>query len=226
MPLLSSVSSFLVQYGKFFGMAGTIITILAVIIPGLSYTGKQDERYSVFNHYISELGEVGVSRRAWAFNAGLIVAGAALLPFLLGLGLILEGVWSKLGMLAGVWASASLLLVGVFPMNNLKPHSMAAMNYFRGGLVTILLFSIAIFIQPADRQVITPWANIFGMVSIAAYAAFLILIGRISTSGEEEKALDPLQVPQRPSFMILPAVEWAVFFSSILWFLGVALLIH
>jgi len=139
---------------RYCGMAGCVLIALVVIWSALGYRGKRQETYSPFNHFISELGEVGVSRRAWAFNIGLIASGALLLPFMIGLGITLDTVWGKLGILAGLWSAISIILVGAFPMSNITPHIRAAVSYFRGGLVTVFFFGIAILAQPAGRQAI------------------------------------------------------------------------
>ena len=76
----------LMETFRYCGMAGCVLLAIAVTWTALSYRGKRQETYSPFNHFISELGEVGVSRQAWVFNAGLIASGILLLPFMIGLG--------------------------------------------------------------------------------------------------------------------------------------------
>jgi hypothetical membrane protein len=210
---------------RYFGMAGSILVTLAVTVATLGYRGKRQEPYSVFNHFISELGEVGVSRRAWVFNAGLILSGILLIPFMIGLGMALETVWAKLGILAGLWAAISVTLVGVYPMNNLKPHARAAISYFRGGLVTVLVFGIAILAQPVEHTIIPQYANLFSVLAVIAYASFLILMGNRDVSSQTKSILNPENTPTRPRFWLFPALEWAVFFSTILWFFSIALII-
>ena len=129
-------------------LAGALSAILGSIIAGLAYRGKQGEAYSLLNHFISELGEVGVSRLAWVFNLGLMISGLCLIPASVSLGLLLPGVWSKLGMAAGIVTAVSIGLVGVFPMNKRTPHIRAAVTYFRIGLLMIGLFTAAIALQP------------------------------------------------------------------------------
>lgn len=220
-PLLS----FLVSFFKYFGLAGTVIILLAVIYSALGYQGRRQERYSLLNHFISELGEVGVSARAWVFNGAMIAAGLLLIPFIIGLGLVLGNVWGILSILAGLWAAISCSLVGVFPMNNLGPHSKAAISYFRGGLVMVVLFAVAIWLQPAGEVAVAGYANIFSLLAVAAYATFLVLLGRKPAKTEEAApSFDPAAIPERPRFWLLPALEWAVFFSTVLWLFGVAML--
>ena len=124
-----------------FGLLGCMVITMAIAGTALAYRGIKGQRYSFLNHYISELGEVGVSRKARLFNSGMILTGLFFMPFTLGLGLTLGRLWGFLGTLAGLWTGIACLLVGVYPMNNLTPHSRVATAYFRGGLATVLFFS-------------------------------------------------------------------------------------
>ncbi len=128
------------------------MVILAVFYPALVYRGKLGERYSLLNHFISELGEVGVSRAAWFFNAGLLLGGLVFLPYIIGLGISFGSLFGWLGTAAGIIAVLGVAAVGVFPMNNLKPHTIAAMTYFRAGLVMVFFFGLAILFQPAGKS--------------------------------------------------------------------------
>jgi len=188
----------------------------------LVYSGKRNERYSIFNHFISELGEVGISRAAPIFNGGLIAGSLIILPFVIGLGLAIENTWAKLGMLAGIWSTVSCSLVGVFPMNNEEPHRKVSTSFFRSGLLYLLFFSLGIFFQPAGHIVIPRYAVIFGLVGMLCYSAFLYKMSKNSDSDQVSENLDPEVIPERPRFWVLATLEWSVFFSTIVWFLCVA----
>ena len=47
---------------RYFGIAGSLVIFLAVLRSMAAYAGKRREEYSLLNHFISELGEEGVSR--------------------------------------------------------------------------------------------------------------------------------------------------------------------
>lgn len=208
---------------KLAGITGSLLVMLASLAVALVYRGKKGERYSPFNHFISELGEVSVSRLAWLFNAGLIAGGAVLLPCCVGLGLLIPGAWSKLALLAGCVAAISMALVGVFPMNNLKPHTLVAMTYFRAGLVMVILFTLAIALQAPGQAVVPHAVNWAGMLAILAYGSFLSIMRTSARRGED--ILNPLQADARPRFWLLPAMEWAIFFTTVLWFLVVGIVL-
>jgi hypothetical membrane protein len=206
---------------RFFGCAGGLAIILGSLAAGFAYCGKLGQRYSPLNHFISELGEIGVSRLAWAFNGGLILGGLLFIPESIGLGLLIPGVWSKLGMLAGCITALAVSLVGVFPMNNISPHIKAAMTNFRFGLVMVVCFSIAIGF-PTQTAVLPPLPRLFGLAgipSILAYTYFLAYSKAMFASSTD--ALSPLS-KERPRVWRLAASEWAIFVTTIPWFIAVA----
>ena len=211
---------------RYFGVAGSLLIFLAVVVSMIGYVGRRREKYSILNHFISELGEVGVSRRAWVFNAGLVGGGAVFVPFMVGLGLAIDNLWAKLGLVAGLGAALAVLFVGLLPMNNLGPHTKAAMTFFRCGLATVALFTIGIFFQPAGQVVVPLWVNGLGAAAILAYASFLLLPVFQPVGDQVQNLLNPEAWPERPGFWLLAFLEWLVFFTTIGWFLGVALAVR
>lgn len=207
------------------GIAGTSIVILAILYSALVYRGNRGERFSLLNHYISELGEAGGSKGARIFNAGLVLGGLCLLPTIAWLGVLFRSLPGWLGMAAGAIASLSVTAVGFFPMNDLKSHRRAAMIFFRGGLAMVLFFGLAILLQPAERIVVPHAFNFVSLCAILAYSSFLALLTLRSKRSQTAEALDPQQAPERSRFWLLPTLEWAVFFTTIAWLSGVAFLI-
>lgn len=151
MEFLKSPHGFII-----FSIAGCFFAGAGSLVSGAAYRGKEGERYSPLNHFISELGEVGVSRRAWTFNIGFILSGLCLVLGSLSLGLMINTLLSKIAMGVGVISAFSLAMVGVFPMNKIKPHTIAAVTYFRSGLVMVILFSLAIGLQNSPEPVLSP----------------------------------------------------------------------
>ena len=206
-------------------MAGTGFNVLAIFLSALAFRGKQGERYSLLRYFISELGEIGVSRRARLFNLGLIVSGVLLLPFIVSLGFVFHSLLGWLGVAAGIVAALGVAAVGLFPMNDMHSHGIAAVTYFRAGLVMVLFFGLAILFQPAGRIVVPQAANLLSLLAFIAYASFLILMTPRKKPEQPEPSLDPGAVPERPRVWALALVEWAVFFSTILWLFGMALFV-
>jgi hypothetical membrane protein len=201
-------------------IAGASFAILGSVISWTAYRGRQGEAYSLLNHYISELGEVGVSRFAWAFNLGLILCGLCLLPATISLGLLLPGIWGTIGMLAGIISTISIALVGVFPMNNLTPHIRAAVTYFRLGLVMVFFFSLAIALQPGTAPLLPRLLSLAGLPAILAFSYFLFY-SRVSYA-MPQNPLAALEAA-RPRVWKIAVAEWAIFLTTIPWLLVIAL---
>ena len=211
---------------RFLGVAGTAVIALVILFAMMRYYGRRGERYSLLNHFISELGEVGVSPAARIFNGGLMVGGLLLVPFMVGLGMDVNSVWGWLGTLAGLTASFGVAAVGLYPMNKMTPHVRAAMTYFRSGLVMLLLYGLAILFRQGDEKMIPPGVILLGGLAFGCYAAFLIYPVRKPKSGEVRvsEILDPQSVKERPRVWPVAVLEWAVFFSTVLWIFGVAVM--
>jgi hypothetical membrane protein len=203
-------------------MAGTGVVVLAIVYAALGYRGKRSERFSLLNHFISELGEVGVSRGARVFNGGLILGGLLLVPFVIRLGVTLGSALGWIGAVFGVVASLGVTAVGVFPMNNLKPHGHAAMTFFRGGLVMVLAFGLAILFQPVEGVVVPRAASLLSLLAVLAFSSFLLLPRIKKPDMDPVDTLDPEMIPERPRFWALSFLEWLVFFATILWLFGMA----
>ncbi len=219
---MAEIGVFLETWYRLFGLMGCLVILVSIFVPAATYRGVAGERYSLLNHYISELGEVGVSRNAAWFNIGMMLTGLLFLEFTTGLGLALDNLWAWLGILAGLWTGVACFLVGVYPMNNLTPHSRVATAYFRGGLVTVLFFTLAIQLQTREPG-IPRWANLVGLAAVVSYAAFIILSGRQVPEDDEVQPDAGAVAKERPYFNLIPALEWLVFIATILWFLVIAL---
>ncbi len=198
------------------------VIVLAVLYAALRYRGKAGERYSPLNHFISELGEVGVSRGSWAFNGGLVITGLLLLPFVAHLGLVLGSVLGWIGAFFAGAASLGAAAVGVFPMNNLKPHVRAAMTYFYGGLAMVISIGVAILVQPAGGVSVQKIASLLSLPAALAFVSFLVLPPLASYGVDPVTMLDPSVRPERPRFWALPFMEWLVLFATIIWLFGMA----
>lgn len=205
---------------KILSIAGALIAVVGSLWTAVVYRGREAEAYSPLNHFISELGEVGISRSAWVFNLSLILTGLCLVPASISLGLMLTGLIAKIAMVAGVVCALSLSFVGVFPMNRLKPHGSAALTYFRAGLVMVFLFSLAVALQPDSQRELSPWYALAGLPAIMAFSTFLFLLK--DTSKHKDDPLSTVEV-KRPRIWRLAVVEWLIFFTILLWFLLISI---
>jgi len=207
---------------KLAGSIGVIIALIGVIVPSLVYRGTKGQKYSFLNHYISELGEVGVSRFAWVFNLGMILSGACIVIASLTLGLIMKGFWAKAGLVTGVATGIALSMVGVFPMNQMKNHSTAAIAFFRGGLLMVLFFSFAMGLQSGENPIVPRALGLVGLIPVLAFGVFLGLMRTVRN--ENHEALDTAEL-DRPRVWKFAVSEWSIFFSFILWIQVVSIVI-
>lgn len=207
---------------KYFGLIGVVIGLIGVIVPSLVYRGTKGEKYSFLNHYISELGETGVSKLAWVFNLGMILSGICIIVASLSLGLVLPGFWAKSGLVLGVASGAALSLVGVFPMNKMERHFKAAVAFFRGGLLMVLFFSLAIVLQSGENPLLPRELGLLGMIPVLAFGVFIGLMW--SVRNQDHEALDTAGL-ERPKVLKFAISEWSIYFSFVVWILVVALVL-
>lgn len=205
------------------GYITVFVTLLGVILPMAKYRGRDGEKYSFLNHFISELGERGVSGWAWIFNLCVIIAGVGVILCSISLGLGLPGFWAKLGMLFGVVTGVGLMMVGIFPMDNIKPHATAAVTFFRGGLLMVSAFSLAILFPQQNQAIIPRLYGLVGLIPFAAFSAFLVLLWNERDHVDQTLSPEGVRHPRVSKYTIS---EWVVFFSVILWVLVLSLAIR
>lgn len=203
-----------------FSLAGTLFAVTGSLIAAIFYRGKNGEPYSIFNHFISELGEKDVSRAAWSFNVGLVLSGVCLLPACISLGLLIPGAWAKIGMAFGIVSAVSLALVGVFPMNNITPHTRAAITYFRAGLGMVIFFTLAILLQAEIPLVLPRVYSLAGMPAIISFSTFLIYS---SVAFKKQDEINEGEEKPRPRFWGIAVSEWSIFLTTVPFFLLLAL---
>jgi len=206
---------------EIWGLAGSGILLACVLSSRIGYVGKAGESYSFLNHFISELGEVGVSHLAPLFNTGLILGGSVSIVFVVGLGMYVKNTAAKIAMGVGVFSGIAFILVGCFPMNNLHTHTIVATCFFVSGMLMVAIFSIAIAKQKEAK--IPRLFSIAGIVVVGVFIAFLVdshLMGHISGHG-------PLGViSTRPHIWWRTILEWGVFFAIVSWILLISICMY
>lgn len=205
---------------RFIGLIGVFFGLLGVVLPGVVYRGKDGEKFSFLNHFISELGERDVSRWAWIFNLSIFLSGLAVIIGTISLGFGLPGLWAKLGMLFGFVTGVGLMMVGIFPMDNIKPHTTAAVTFFRGGLLMVLAFSLAVLFPPQEQVLLSRFYGLVGLIPVAAFGYFLVLMWSVRDKIDQPLSTEEVQRPRVWKFAIS---EWAVYFSIIVWILVLSL---
>ena len=199
------------------GIEASMVMSIGSLVTALSYRGLKGERYSFLNHFISELGQTGVSNLAPLFNVSLMVAGLLILLFMVGLGLYIKSAWGNIVVVLGAFSAISCGLVGVFPMNHLSIHVKVADGFFYGILVTIFVFTIGMALD--KNAAFSMWIILPGLLVVLAVLSFLIVPHFTNTN--HLFTLNPAHII-RPRFWPNAFLEWSVFFTVLLWMLVVS----
>lgn len=202
----------------FSGLMGPGLIVVCALVTALFYHGRLGEPYSPLNHFISELGERGVSTWAPLFNTGLMVGGLLLSLFMIALGRYLGTLPGYLAATVGGVAGLACSAVGLFPMDNLPRHLMASFSFFYSGMIAIGLFTFAVAWQSQRR--LPRWLMVPGGLATAAFAVFLALPHVTGTS--HRQLLDPSQIT-RPDIWAKTILEWSVFVTVLAWVLLVSI---
>jgi hypothetical membrane protein len=195
------------------GILGASIIALGSIATAFAYQGSKGESYSPFSHWVSELGEPGVSGLAQAFNVCLVIGGVLFALFMLGLAVTRTGrlrwLYGPLGIVAGLAGTG----VGIYPMNQLDMHALVALTFFNLGWIVVGIASID-FLRAHDPR-FPRWLSIIGGLTVAAFIGFLVSLQTEGLVGED--ALAPPEI--RRDFWIVPTLEWALIIGILAWVL-------
>ena len=196
--------------GAVAGIFGSLVIALGSIVTALAYTGTKGEPYSPLTHWVSELGQVGVSALASVFNVALIVGGVCFAVFITALGVArrtrLAWLYVPIGIAAGIAGS----FVGIYPMNYLDQHGIAALTFFNLGWICVGLASWD-FMRRREAR-FPRWLAVVGALTVAAFIGFLAVL--LPLLGGEGLGAPDVR-PQ--TFWIVPTLEWAVVIGILVW---------
>lgn len=195
------------------GFIGPLIIIIGSLLTAFAYTGKLGEPYSFLNHFISELGEVGVSEWALVFNVSLFVGGLCITGFMLGAARLFNNLYGIIFGILGLITGLSGSLVGIFPMNNLDAHIVVAMWFFRAGLVSSAVF--AVYVLVSKQKQFSRWTSI-PAASISIITFIFLFVLEPATTGENPLVL----TIDRPAFWANALLEWGIFLAIMVWVLA------
>jgi hypothetical membrane protein len=183
---------------------------LGSVVTAVVYRGADGEPYSPLNHFVSELGELAHSELARVFNVSLIVGGVCFAVFMSGLAASRPG---RLGLIAGgvgVVAGIGGSFVGVFPMDYVRQHGLAAMTFFNLGWIAVGLASIDFVVHRDPR--FPRGLAIAGLASVAAFIGFL---RELDASTDASGGVASPEV--RPEVWALPTLEWLTIIGIVGW---------
>lgn len=198
------------------GPAGVVVLTLAAVITSLAYVGSSGGRYSLLNHFISELGHTAESEASAVMNIGMLVGGILFGLFMVGVALHLRGILRGVMLIGGVLVGASGGLVGIFPMNvDLASHAVVAIGFFGGALLLLAIFSLATALA---RQPTYPrWMSALCLPAIVCSAVFLYLL--VSTGAQALVA----PVGERDPFLLITLAEWGALIGVLFWVMAIAI---
>lgn len=203
----SKLKKWVEYFASLSGVLGPLIMGFGMLVSGLGYRGIEGQRYNLANHFVSELGELGVSEWAALFNGGLLLGGCLITIFMVYLATKIKH-WVKypLGLLS-VYTTINGALVGVYPMNFLEPHIKVAMRFFNLGMLMTFFFSILFIFtkwHPFPR-----WMAIPGLLNAVSFAWFLNTPSDFDSQTGFDEAMHALVI-NRPDFIPLALLEWVV----------------
>ena len=200
------------------GLSSVGVILAGMLISAVPYRGYEGESYSPFNHFVSELGEIGASRLAWAFNLAIVLGGAGLGTFLLLLADRLTGRVRTALIGAGVGAGASGTRGGVFPMDYVGIHRIVSVVFFVTGWIVAGLFTIWLLATPKagfPRPLLIP-----GTATVAISWAFIAVDSTYIGTDAAGRILN------RPDpFWSIAYLEWASLLGLLFWFACVSLVL-
>ena len=198
------------------GISGPLLMGLGILISAVAYVGVEGQSYGLMNHFVSELGELGVSELAAVFNWGLILGGSLTTIFMVYLASQIDH-WVKypLGILS-VYTTVNGALVGVYPMNFLEPHIQVAMRFFNLGMLISFLYSLLFLLtkwHPFPRWMAAP-----GLLNAGFFAWFLNYPSEMNSDVSFDQGMSTL-LTNRPDFIPMALLEWVVILGILVWVL-------
>jgi len=198
------------------GLVSVGVILLGMLAAAVPYRGHRGEGYSPLNHFVSELGEIAVSRLAWAFNLGLVLGGIGLGIFLLLLADRLAGRFRTALIAAGLVALASGTLVGIFPMDYRLTHRIVSGLFFLTGWLVVAV--VDLWLLRAPRPGLPRWLLVPGAAVVAIFLTFIAVYSTYHPANPDAPMLS------RPdAFWIFPFLEWAALLSLQAWFVCVSI---
>jgi hypothetical membrane protein len=200
------------------GLTSVGVLALGTVATAIAYRGAAGEAYSPLNHFISELGEIEVSRLAWAFNLGVVLGGAGLGLFVLVLAQRLGGRPRIALSAAGLAAGAFGAMVGIFPMDYHQTHRIVSELFFLTGWLIPAIFSL--WLLTAPRPGLSHWLLAPGAAVVAVSLTFIAVYSTYRPTNPDGPVVG------RPAgFWSVPFFEWASLVSIMVWLVCVSVVL-
>ena len=196
------------------GFVGAIIISLGSLLAGLKYREADGEAFSIFNHFVSELGHTVNSQGALLFNAALVIGSLCLGIHLYCLALNFKGAFRKRLRLTAIIGSLFGMLVGFFPMNVSLIHYTAAAIFFLA--LTLYIGAFTVYMGRTPQNPFHRSLLVVGIVMLASVIVFMI---NGTVSFLQGNLLIMQAANERPAFTFTTTSEWVALAALLLWVL-------
>lgn len=195
------------------GLLGSLSIAIGSLFAALVFVGADGERYSPLNHFVSELGEYGVSQGAGVFNFSLMFGGVFIIAFMVTLARDVNNltglIFGVLGAASGVFGAAA----GVFTVNAPSLHQIVAIGFFGAGAVAVIVFTV--YLIAAQQDFFPRWLLIPGVLTTISFIVFIVAL--VPNLLSEYPIAAPPDMLVRPEFWLVTALEWLVLVSLLVW---------
>lgn len=198
------------------GLATCVVLYSVIIIAAIPYVGQQGETYSVFNHFISELGSTRFSAQHFIYNNGIILSSLGFGLFTLGLAKYADTKLSRIAVVLGVISSVLCIGVGLVPEDNRVPHLILALSFFSLMALSTTIFSWSIWKEEANQ--FPKYTALHGFTIPVAFVLFMCMPKGLMAIKREAGPLF-----ERPEIWWLPFLEWVIFIALTSWILVISL---
>lgn len=198
------------------GIVTCVVLYTVIILAAIPYVGQQGEAYSVFNHFISELGSTKFSVNHFVYNNGIIISSLGFGLFTLGLGAYSNTKISRIAMTIGVIASVLCIGVGLVPEDNRIPHLILAVSFFSSMALSTTIFSWSIWKE--EHNPFPRHTAIHGFMIPIAFVLFMSMPKELMVTKRDAGSLF-----DRPEIWWLPFLEWIIFVTLTSWILVVSI---
>lgn len=197
------------------GLATCVVLYTVIIIAAIPYIGQQGENYSVFNHFISELGSTRFSAQHFIYNNGIILSSLGFGLFTLGLAQYTDTKTSRIAVRLGVVSSLLCVGVGLVPEDNRVPHLILALSFF-----SLMALSTAIFSWSIWKEDANPFPKHTALHGFTVPIAFVLFMSMPKGLMAIKRDAGPLF--ERPEIWWLPFLEWIIFVALTSWILVIS----
>lgn len=194
------------------GLSTCFILYSVIVFSAMDYIGQQGEHYSIFNHFISELGSTKFSTRHLIYNSGIVGGAVSFGLFVYGLSAYTNTKLSRIGISIGVFSAFLCAGVGLVPEDNRVPHLVLALGFFFMATLSVSIFSWSILKE--SKNPFPTYTALHGFAIPVAFALFMSMPKELLAVKRNEGPLF-----ERPEIWWLPFFEWVVFAFMTTWIL-------